>query len=152
MKGAKLKIAFVCEGNTCRSPMALFVVREFLKREGIKGVSLYSRGVNPTECEMNNLAKEALLFAGIKVGKHVPKKMTAYLSSNCDAVIAMTTALKVRLEESGCKNVYSAFEICGEDIPDPYGRGVKAYVEAERQTEKLALRLVGMIKQLLNKA
>ena len=40
-----MKIIFVCSGNTCRSPMAECAFEAMLKEEGIKDVTVESRGV-----------------------------------------------------------------------------------------------------------
>ncbi len=44
-----LKILFVCHGNICRSPMAEFVCRHFLKESGIEGVEVTSAALHTDE-------------------------------------------------------------------------------------------------------
>lgn len=44
-----MNIMFVCHGNICRSPMAEFVMRDMLKREGISGVNVASAATSYEE-------------------------------------------------------------------------------------------------------
>ncbi len=44
-----VKILFVCHGNICRSPMAEFVLKDMLKKEGITGVEVASVAVSTEE-------------------------------------------------------------------------------------------------------
>ncbi len=41
-----MKILFVCHGNICRSPMAEFVMKELLRREGVAGVEVESAALH----------------------------------------------------------------------------------------------------------
>ena len=44
-----IKILFVCHGNICRSPMAEFVLKDMLKKEGISGIEVASCAVSCEE-------------------------------------------------------------------------------------------------------
>ena len=44
-----MKLLFVCHGNICRSPMAEFVMKELLRREGIDGVTVESAALHTDE-------------------------------------------------------------------------------------------------------
>lgn len=44
-----INIMFVCHGNICRSPMAEFVMRDMLKKEGIIGVNVASAATSYEE-------------------------------------------------------------------------------------------------------
>lgn len=44
-----LRIMFVCHGNICRSPMAEFIFRDLLKKQGIEGEFSVSSSATSTE-------------------------------------------------------------------------------------------------------
>lgn len=44
-----MRILFVCHGNICRSPMAEFVMKELLRREGMEGVVVESAALHTDE-------------------------------------------------------------------------------------------------------
>ena len=44
-----IKIMFVCHGNICRSPMAEFIMKDLLKREGITSVEVASSATSTEE-------------------------------------------------------------------------------------------------------
>ena len=44
-----IKVLFVCHGNICRSPMAEFILKDLLKKEGITSVEVDSVAVSREE-------------------------------------------------------------------------------------------------------
>ncbi len=69
-----INILVVCSGNTCRSPIAEFILKDMLKPLPI---NVFSRGINASESEgLNNKAQKALYFFNIPYTKHYSKNIT----------------------------------------------------------------------------
>ena len=44
-----VRILFVCHGNICRSPMAEFVMKDLIEKEGLRGVEVASAATSAEE-------------------------------------------------------------------------------------------------------
>jgi protein-tyrosine phosphatase len=134
---AATTIAFVCTGNTCRSPMAEAVLRhvlateldvapEELLRNGFRVVSagVEAWGGSPITPE----AADALEDAGIPVPSHRSQGWTPELAGHVDRAYAMT---RHHLFAMGPDQPppRSLLDPSGHDIPDPIGCGPGVYRE-----------------------
>lgn len=121
------KILFVCTGNTCRSPMAEMILRDKIKSRKIKWWDVISRGIAAeTDGGLSGNAHIALAEKGIKVlPSFRPRQLTQRIIEASEIVITMTTSQKQTLE--GCGNVLCIKDICGYDVPDPYGGSLDVY-------------------------
>ncbi|MBE7088199.1 MAG: hypothetical protein E7370_01555 [Clostridiales bacterium] len=126
------KIVFVCTGNTCRSPMAELLLRNKIKLSKIKWWDVLSCGTNAeVNGTINFNAKAVLEECDIDCSNFTPKQLTQKIIERAEVVICMTEKQKIMLE--GCGFVTCVKDICGFDIPDPYGGSVELY----RQTLNL---------------
>ena len=146
----KLKIAFVCTGNTCRSPMAAFMLKDELKRRKIKGVTVTSFGLNPTEKEINPYAKQELERLNVKITAFKPKKLTKSFALKQDALICVTEEIKNELIKAQIENAYSFKELFGEELFDPYGKGKEAYADCAAKLKNYAAELADMITEIID--
>ena len=120
-------IAFVCTGNTCRSPMAECITKHLLKVNNIDGFKVSSFGLTATNGEsMNAFAYQVLCDYKIKYKTHKAKKLTDKLAKKQDYIFVMTDHQKQIL--SRYSNVFTIKEFVNAiEIPDPYGLGYKEY-------------------------
>ncbi len=87
-----IKIVFVCLGNICRSPMAEFVMKHMLKREGLeRDVFVISRATSYEE-EGNDVyppARRKLMNEGIGITHRHATRLTEKEGKECDLILAM---------------------------------------------------------------
>lgn len=129
-KNRKFNIVFVCTGNTCRSPMAEFMFKQYLKdikRGGefsVSSAGLYAeRG-----SVLSENAHKALEFLGVKHNaERKAKVFTVQMSLDADLIIGMSAR---HAAECDGDNVTS-FESFGSKraISDPYGGSLQVYLE-----------------------
>jgi len=119
-----IKICFVCLGNICRSPMAEYMMKSFLKKKG-EDINYYitSRGTSSEE-EGNDLyppVKKILDLYGIDYDKHVAKKIVKEDYYKYDYFVCMEMSnkeslLRIFQVEDSSKIIL----LLDRDISDPW--------------------------------
>lgn len=143
MKVKKKKIIFVCTGNTCRSPMAEILLKKRLEFLRIEGFDVCSAGIAVKKGDAINPYSSAVLAEhGLPSGDFSSTQLTGKLLKESFAIVCMTERQREYLmdmrwnafQKSKKKptgelenNVYSFAELTGEEVLDPYGRGMDCY-------------------------
>ncbi len=150
-----LKILFVCDANTCRSPMAEFMLRKMLTDRKIEGVEVYSGGVAPHARDGCMISQDVILLLR-EEGIRVPEapfsksvKRHRELVEEADLILTMTGKQKeLVLNMDGVKGrVYTLKEYVGEegDIEDPRMLGEESYPACKAEIKKCLEKLVEKI-------
>ncbi len=123
-----LDIIFLCTGNTCRSPMAAWILKNKLGEELILNVEVVSRGTDAASgMPMNEFAVEVLKEKGYRVGPHFSQRLTESDIKAADIIYCMEKYHLERVKEMSDKNVAKMFSPDGEEVPDPIGHQLSFY-------------------------
>ena len=130
----KINLVFVCSGNTCRSPMAEYIFKKYLKSK--KSAAKYivsSAGVFASEGdEISEQSELTLKKLGVTLKKlHKARSTSISIIQNADIIVCMTEAHRKELigsewymyaaEDGKDRIIGTAAELTGNDISDPYG-------------------------------
>ncbi|MDI6737975.1 MAG: hypothetical protein QME12_05690 [Nanoarchaeota archaeon] len=132
-------LLFVCYGNTCRSPMAEYLMKEICRRRGIDA-HIYSRGlyVHLAAKDKTRASEEACIvmeevYLSTQIRQHVPVHMNLSDILSADIVLAMEQGLcdtiirtyRRRREDELQRKVFALKEFAGFtedlDVEDPIG-------------------------------
>jgi len=122
------KILFVCTGNIFRSVAAEYCLRDYLEKEGVKGVIVKSAGTRKFKQVNHPLVLKTLASLGIDAKRHEQVKLNKKMLYEQDLVVAMAEnhqdiikkefGMNVPLfNELVLKKKVSVLDVC-EAVPD----------------------------------
>ena len=154
------RIALVCLGNICRSPMAHVVLEQQLADAGLgDAVEVHSSGTggwhegNP----MDRRAAATLAAAGLDPSRHRARTFDDGWHDDHDLVLAMDVA---NLRDVGGSSdrtlLFRAFdpEAAAEpdaEVPDPYYGGAAGFEEVLRMVERTSASIVAELRRELSR-
>lgn len=138
---------FVCSGNTCRSPMAAAIANaEIATRLGIAyealetvNVRALSAGVSArVGAPLTDEAAEVLGSLSVPVKPHAARNLTSELAEKAELIFCMTKAHRQAVVEMLPAIAGKTYCLdAQEDISDPIGKGMPAYIACARQIQRL---------------
>ena len=150
-----MRIAVVCLGNICRSPMADVVLEQRLHEAGLD-VEVVSAGTAGYHVggPMDSRAAATLRAAGYDPDRHRAQRFSREWFDDCDLVLAMDESNHVDLaalagQHSGKLRMFRSFDPAGPgDVPDPYYGGHEGFAEVLAMVERTADAIVAELQQV----
>lgn len=154
-----MRILFICHGNICRSPMAEYIMKELVKREGVAGDwEIESAAVSREEIgnPVYPPARQELAKHGISCGDKRAVQLKASDYEDYDYLIGMD-AMNIRNIErmtghkaGGKIRLLLSFAGSPDGIRDPWysGNFEEAYRDVERGCEALLEYLLSKQKKV----
>lgn len=138
-----MKIAVVCLGNICRSPMAEVVLTDRLRAAGRDDVETVSAGTGDWHVgqRMDHRAAATLREAGYDPDAHRAKQWPVGDPASYDLILAMDAANLAELRRQGTPTdrtrMFRDFDPTGPgDVPDPYYGGDDGFREVLTMIER----------------
>ncbi len=147
-------ILVICTGNTCRSPIALGLLKEALKGER---VVVSSCGIAaPVGSPPTKFAIEVAKSFGVDISGHRARVFRPEMATGADLILVMEKRHKERIaltvpEAEGKIRLLGGYPDEEREIPDPIGRSFEVYQEAGLLIKAGVLRVVGELKARLGK-
>ncbi len=150
MRGKEPKrIVFVCTGNVCRSPMAEYLLRHYLR--GSADYTVSSAGLHAVPGLMASPAAiEVLREKGIDLTPHRSRLLTQELADGAELIAAMTDGhireIRMWFPAAGGKaRLLAGFgrkAAAGRDIADPIGCSAAVYREIRDEIDAALLDMI----------
>ena len=127
--------------------MLKFMFEAYLTKIGAKDIEADSAGTMRHEKPMSEYAASVLDMRGIAHGEHVSKFCDEKVLENADFVFTMTGEhASVLRDLYGDKyNIIPLADIIGLDVPDPYNKGLMAYIETYEILDDALPKIYGYI-------
>jgi protein-tyrosine phosphatase len=161
-EGAPFRIAIVCLGNICRSPMAQVVLEDRLERAGLADqVEVVSAGTGDWHVgeSMDRRAAATLTDAGYDATRHVAQTFTTDWYAEHDLLLAMDasnradiTDLAPTVEAQGQVRMFREFDPEASDgddeVPDPWYGGSEGFAEVLAMVERTADEIISRLPEI----
>lgn len=137
------EIVFVCTGNTCRSPMAEALLRNYISpNTQVRSAGLMVFGEVPA----NPKAVEVMARRGIDITEHRSKPLEFECCQSNTLILTMTKRHKAVLIQRDLEcDIYTIKEFAGGsgDIEDPYGGTFEQYEACAKELDMLIQKIGG---------
>lgn len=138
-------IAFVCSGNTCRSPLAEALFKKMLAQRldcdpeelPCRGYTILSAGLSALEGEpASSGARRVAKEYGVSLEQHVAQSVSPAIAQFADHIWTMTADHRRVLVEAWPSAAGKVERLAGEsDVSDPFGDSLERYRQSAAQIE-----------------
>jgi len=160
----KIKIAVLCVGNICRSPVGEYLLREYAKKsenQDIQSIIFDSAGLHGGFLELAGDSKDYLKERGIDPSEFKSKGISRKYLDQFDKIWVMANWHKkfivdhyyAELSWKERRKIKSRMktlvEVSGEgsgDVKDPYGLPSGEYIEILKQIDLLSKKIIQQLK------
>ncbi len=137
-------ILIVCTGNICRSPMAMGLLRDKLREEGLEDqYAVSSAGVWGLDSQPPSAyAIQMMAERGIDISDHRSRDLSSADVEEADLILTMergqAEAIRVEFPQHAHK-VHLLSQMAGRhyDVRDPYGDPLPEYRQCANEIERL---------------
>jgi protein-tyrosine phosphatase len=141
------RLLVICEGNICRSPMAMGLFAAALPT-----IEVVSAGLNALVGMAADPAAVSLMRArGLDISEHRAIQLNRELCARADLVLAMSTEQRKEVERrypTSHGRVFRIGEFSGYDVPDPYRQSRAAFEQSLKVIDESALPWMHRINQI----
>lgn len=141
-------VLFVCTGNSCRSPIAEWILKEILRIKRLKNVFVGSCGIMagygypPTIDAIHSTSE-----LGYDIQQHRSQPVSEDLIKDADIIFCMEKNHKRQICAISPHSTHKVFLLSeiygnGEEIDDPIGRGIHVYRAITKVIEKYVKSIV----------
>ncbi|MDF2595045.1 MAG: low molecular weight protein-tyrosine-phosphatase [Clostridia bacterium] len=142
-----MRILFVCTGNTCRSPMAKYLLEHLISQNNGNPIEVLSAGIGAhLPSPISSHASALLSEKHIDASSHQALLFTPDLVDETTVVLTMGASHKANILSrypflSGHVHTLAEYVNCTGDIADPFGNSLDVYRTCFMQLEKLITKL-----------
>jgi len=127
------KVMFACMGNTCRSPMAEYILKGMLEKDGVEGVIVCSGGISAAaSASATEQAIAVMLELGADLSPHCSSSAGVFVS-DADLIYCMTAQYAEIIKLLYPERAGAVRTLDDTDIDDPYGGTLEQYRQCRDQ-------------------
>jgi tRNA threonylcarbamoyl adenosine modification protein (Sua5/YciO/YrdC/YwlC family) len=149
----KKVVLFICTGNSCRSVMAEYLLKEkLIGREDVEVISAGTSVYFKSSASQETLS--VLRQKGINAAMHISKPLGRTMLRKADLIFAMTRSHRIQILDHVPyveKRVYLLKEFCRSgdptelDVPDPIGQSHEAYEDCLLTIDEAVGKIVDLL-------